>query len=265
MSEIALRVNLSQLATSSPIINGAVLARLSEAVKHVSAKTATVWQTSVHKAKLWSGERSRYADSIGWRMTGTLSAEVYATYNQAQGIETGRPGRDLKAMLHTSMKVRTTKGGKRYLIIPFRHNTPGNNAHAHDMPQHVYDAAKKLKASKVTGMGSRASGTGAMDVKTRKPVHVAQATYLWGGRLPAGSMGPNPKGKVDRYAGMVRMEETSGKAKKSTFLTFRIMMEGSSGWVTKPQPGLYIAKEVTDQMRPDAIEEFKNAVAGVTL
>lgn len=265
MAEISLRVNLSQLAAASPIINGAVLARLGEAVQHVSAKTATVWQTAVHKAKLWSGERDQYGDSIGWRMTGTLSAEVYATYKHAQEIETGRPARDLKQMLNTSLKVRTTKGGKKYLIIPFRHNTPGYNAHAQDMPDHVYEAAKKLKFSKVTGMGTRTSGTGAFDIKTRQPLQVKQAHYLWGGRLPAGSMGPNPKGKVDRYAGMVRFQETSGKTPKSTYLTFRVMIEGSPGWVTKPVPGLYIAREVTDQMRPDAIEEFRNAALGVTL
>lgn len=264
-NDLQLKVGLSSLAPAANLLKGEILARLSEAVGHVSAQTAAVWQEAVHKAKLWEGERQVYADSISWKMTGALTAEVEATYQKADEIENGRPPRDLKRMLDTSLKVRLNKKGSRYLIIPFRHNTPGYTAHASDMPQHVYEAAKALKPSKVLGMGTRPSGTGAWDLKTKGPLQVPQAKYLWGGRLAAGSMGPNPKGKVDRFAGMYRFDTSIGKKKESTYLTFRVMTETSKGWIVPAQPGLNIAKEVIKQMGPLALEEFKNAAQGVVL
>lgn len=263
MPQLILKMDMTPLVYAQHDAFKQALARLHSAVQNVAINTAAEWQTAVHKAKLWSGEREAYAASISWKMTGDLSAEVSADYRYAQQIEQGRPARDLKRMLDTSMKVRTSKTGKRYLIIPFRHNTTGYNAHAPDMPDHVYRQAKKLKPSSVTGMGSRLSGTGAHDIHNQQPIRVPQAKYLWGGRLGAGSMGPNPKGKVDRYAGMVRFLDTSTKGqKKSVYMTFRVMVEGSPGWVIKPQPGLHIAQDVADKMRPHAQEEFLAAIKG---
>jgi hypothetical protein len=143
------------------------------------------------------------------------------------------------------------------LIIPFRHNTSGHNALAPDMPKHVYARAKVLSPSYVLPPGTkkpalRRSGSGHL---------VPQRSYEWGERLPAGMLGPNPKGKTDRYAGMVRMNTSAGKAKSSEFLTFRTMSENSPGWVIPPRPGLWIAREVTQKMRPVIEEMIRKAVA----
>jgi hypothetical protein len=265
MANLSLRIDVAQLAQTPNILKTDLLARMDAAVEHVCAVTAERWQAAVAKAKIAPYARQAYIDSISFRMVGTLKGEVSADYGKAREIEEGQPARDLKRMLDTSLKVRVNKQGKRYLIIPFRHNTPGYTAHSSDMPDHVYAAASKLAPSKITSMGSRISGTGAWDVVTKGPLKVKQANYLWGGRLRAGSMGPNQKGRSDRFAGMVRFQEMSGKTPKSVYMTFRTMVEGSPGWIIKAQPGLYIAKGVIDAMKPDAMAEFKAAAQGLVL
>lgn len=264
MAQLIMKMDMTPaLAAASTAVFQAALARLHVAVESVAINTAAEWQVAIHKAKLWSGEREAYANSVTYRMTGQLRAEVEATYRYADQIEDGRPARDLKQMLNTSDKVRTNKKGLRYLIIPFRHNTPGYTAHANDMPDHVYQAARQLHFSRVTGMGSRLAGHGAWDIANQQPMRVPQARYFWGGRLGAGSMGPNPKGKVDRFAGMVRFEDTSGKGKpKSIYMTFRVMKEGSPGWVIGARPGLKIAQGVSEKMAPIAQQEFVAALKG---
>jgi hypothetical protein len=193
-------------------------------------------------------------------MTGAFSAEVSSEYRYAQEIETGRPARDLKKMLDTSMKVRLSKKGKRYLIIPFRHQVPGADAIGQSMPDDVYELARQMKPSRVTGTSRRLSGTGAMDIKTRKPVTVAQRKYLWGGSLPAGATPKMQTREGSRYAGMYRFNTSSGNAKSSTYLTFRVMVEGAPGWIVAAKPGLNLVKGVTDRLQPLADKAFSEAV-----
>lgn len=264
MANLILQLDLTPVYLAQNAVMEAALARLSAAVESVAINGAADWKTAVYKAKLWSGERERYADSINWRMITPLKAEITADYRLADQIEDGRPAYDMKQMLHSSTKVRQNKKGQRYLIIPFRHNTPGNTAHASAMPDHVYTMAKKLKASSITGMGTRASGTGALDIHTKQPLQVAQAKYLWGGRLAPGAMGPNPKKKSDHFAGMVRFDTSAkgSKAKSSSYVTFRIMSETSSGWVIAPRPGLKLAEGVTTKLLPMAQADFLAAIKG---
>ena len=179
--------------------------------------------------------RKPYQTSIVVEKTGPLQVSVYSDWKYAYEIENGRPSRDLKRMLDTSLKVRVStskkNAGKRYLIIPFRHNVDS-------MPGNVQKLAQSMRKSSVPSMGQRLSGTGAWDVETKAPALVAQRKYKWGDRLPAGlALKQAPHHKTDRYAGMVRFKADSGKGKSSVYLTFRTMMEGSAGWITKPVPG----------------------------
>ena len=258
-------------------INKQVMPLLHQAVKAVAQQTAINWQKAVYGAKLWQGEKDKYAASINWSMTGDWSAVVETDYDLASQIETGRPARDLKAMLDTSMKVRRSKGGSRFLIIPFRHNTPGSGSSA--MPTHIYDLAKSMAPSSVTGRNNRVSGQVSGNLKQRWEAVAAsrnkrgagtgptkylvnQSTYDWGGRLPAGlSQKVKPEHKTDIHAGMVRMDtSTPGGAKSSAYLTFRVMSDKSQGWIVPAQPGQYLAKQVADEMQPKATLAFKMAI-----
>jgi len=254
MAEFKIHVDLSGFAQEHQMIVSRVMPLLGQAVYAVAQQAASNWIQAVGRAKLWSGEKDAYAASIRFEMTGEFSAMVSSNYKHAEEIETGRPARDLKKMLDTSLKVRLTKKGARYLIIPFRHNTPGNTAHAPAMPAAVFNMAKSLELSKITGHTKRLSGTGASSIKTQSPSMVRQRTYSWGGRLEGAD--------VPRHQqGMVRMNTATGEGKKSSaYLTFRVMSENSKGWIIPPQPGLHLAENVAKELQPLAERVFQEAV-----
>ncbi|EIP9221090.1 hypothetical protein LT875_002537 [Salmonella enterica] len=253
------------------MVNKEVFPYMHTAVNAVGQKVAAKWAEEVYKAKLWSVEKDRYAQSISFQMTGDFSGVVQASYKYAKEIEEGRPARDLKRMLGTSLKVRRTKTGTRFLVIPFRHNIK-------NMPPALAAQAKALEASKITGMTQRRSGEITdlspkfgmrpakvqnqflSNPKTRGPMMVRQAQYKWGGRIAAGFFGPNPKGKTDIAAGMVRMDTSSGGAKSSAYMTFRIMSEKSQGWIVPQQPGQFIARKTVQTIAPQAEALFKAAM-----
>lgn len=256
MANFQIKVDLSDVtAQARGIIDAGVFPRLHQAVGAVAQQAMIDWKEAVARAKLWSGEKVPYGESITWKMTGAFSAEVSSDYKYAEEIDNGRPPRDLKKMLDTSLKVRVTKSGKRFLIIPFRHQIPGADAVGQSMPQDVYDLARKLAPSRVVGGGHRPSGTGAMNIKSRQPITVAKRKYVWGDSLKAGAAPEMQR----RHAGMVRFDTSSGKQKSSAYLTWRVMMEGSSGWVIPAKPGLYIVKGVTDRLQPLAEKAFSEA------
>ncbi|EMD0638858.1 hypothetical protein VPZ60_004274 [Salmonella enterica] len=261
------------------VVNKEVMPYMNQAVNAVGMKLANTWAEEVQKAKLWKGEKDLYTQSISWKMTGDFSGVVEATYKGAKGIEEGRPARDLKKMLGTSFKVRRTKKGARFLVIPFRHNIK-------NMPPELYAQAKALEASKVTGMTERRSGeiVGARmqpakvqthflsNPKTGGPMMVKQAKYSWGGRIASGFFGPNPnkimkgngfnpRGIHDLAAGMVRFDTSSGNQKSSAYMTFRVMHEKSEGWVVPPQAGKYLARSAVEKVQPQAEKLFGQAMA----
>ncbi|EAM1616318.1 hypothetical protein EU642_22035 [Salmonella enterica] len=258
------------------VVTKEIFPYMSQAVDVVGKQVAARWVEEVQGAKLWSGEKDAYAQSISWKMTGDFSGYVEASYKWAKEIEEGRPARDLKRMLGTSLKVRRTKQGTRFLVIPFRHNIKS-------MPPQLAAQAKALEASTVTGMGQRRSGEITAlspqfgmrplgekrqkrspfltNTSTRQAQMVAKAQYQWGGRIKPGFFGPNPKGKTDIAAGMVRMDTSSGKGKSSQYMTFRIMSEKSKGWIVPQQPGQFLAKKVIDKIQPEAEKFFQKAMA----
>jgi hypothetical protein len=227
-----------------------------QTIAMVAEKGVNMWRNEVSKAKLWIVEKDAYVDSIDWHMTGATTAEITSTYKLSGDIETGRPSYDMKKCLQTSNRTRVSKKtGNKYLIIPFIHNTPGNIAHAPAMPKSIYKEAKKLTLSFVVGETTRISGSGHT---------VKQDIYNWGkpnGRLPNGMLGPNQKGKHDRYSGMVKMNTSTGKSKSSIYLTFRCMSESSTGWIMPAKPGLFIAKDIADKLQPILDQSISKALS----
>ena len=232
---------------------------VARAVEQLAIAGQSRWREGVQAVPgLWIGERQAYMASIETRQISAYEWEIVSDYKYSEDIESGRPPRDLKRMLDTSMKVRLTKTGKRYLIIPMRHNTPGNSAHAPAMPAAIYAEASELKSSRITGHGRRLSGTGAHSVTTKQPFKVRSRKYAWGGRLSS-DLAPKLAAhhRTDPYAGMVRMKQSTGG---STYMTFRIMMEGSSGWVIPARPGMWIARAVAESLQRSADTDLPQAV-----
>lgn len=281
MAQYKITATVQGVDAAYAAIYRAVFPRLTQAVGAVAQQARIDWMSAVKEARLWSGEKAPYMASIQWRMTGTLSAEVWSDYKHAEAIETGRPARDLKKMLDTSLKVRRTKDGKRFLVIPFRHNTPGAEATGQAMPANVYSIAKAMSPSLVTGMGQRPSGqvvdlspTSGMTPVARQPkyllnpankqrIMVPSRMYQWGDRLTRGELKASGASKAEqrRYAGMVRMKDaTGGKNRAAAYMTFRVMMEDSRGWIVPAKPGLYLAKGVADALQPKADAAFREAI-----
>lgn len=275
-AKFSVSVDLGGVFAANQAIAEAVLPRVGQAVRFVAAHGAAEWKGEVWKAKLWAGDKSRYADSISWRDTGQWQAEITADDPRAQEIDDGLPQRDLKRMLATSKKVRVAKdggkhAGQRYLIIPFRHNIPGGSgegALASQMPADVYAEAKELRASLITGSGLRVSGQASASNAERwgalahgraargagagaSTFLVHQNVYSWGAKLQTSSK---------RYAGMVRFDTSSGDSRSSTYLTFRVMGEWSSGWVSPAKPGLRLAESVASKLQPILDDAMAEAV-----
>jgi len=135
-------------------------------------------------------------------------------------IENGFPGGDMRDWMLKSPKAKRGKNG-RYLVIPFRHGTPGTGGRnvGTAMPAAIHDVAKVLGATL-----SR-PGVGGRDGKT-----------AWGERLHAGlSMGKTARKILLRkekswhassiYTGMVRKEKTYERATQSSYQTFRTISE----------------------------------------
>jgi hypothetical protein len=274
MANFNISIELSDLSEVRRLIDRTVYPLVSQGINGIAQATVSRWIEAVQHAKLWSGEKDAYAKTITYSMTSDMSAVVESTYKYASEIEEGRPPRDLKKMLDTSNKVRRTKDGTRFLVIPFRHNVSS-------MPAHVYSAASALTASTIIGQTKRrageltsaAFGQGMVPMSekrqrrnpflkstaNRQDVMVNKDIYSWGSKLVAGSMGPNPRGKSDRFAGMVKFDTSTPGAQRSSFLTFRIMSEKSQGWIVPAQPGQHIVKGVVDEMKPMAEKIIQEA------
>lgn len=208
-----------------------------------------------------------YARSILVREVNDFSAEVYSDLAYAKGIEEGTPARDMKKILNSSLKVRLTHDGRRYLIIPFRHNNP-NSVMGNQMPQQAYDWWKGKRASSISNGDmkyKRRSGTGALDIKTHGPVMVPAWRYKWGARLgkqDLEGMGI-AGGAARRLEGMVMFRKPGGKGRgaHTQFITFRTMVEGGKGWIAPAREGMWPARTVAETLRPVAEKAFAAAAA----
>lgn len=241
-------------------LNIQLKAAMADALEATARQAKSEWQAAVYHAQGTSMDlKDRYANSVKYTVNKQeLSARIWSDDPMATPIETGMPARDMKLALNTSEKVRTAQSGphagQRYLVIPFRANSPGHNALAGAMPRAVYAQAKQLTKSTSTLLSMRRSGLNASDIKTRGPLMTMRSSYNWGGRLN----GPDiPK----RFKGLVRFETSKGNQTSSKFLTFRCMGEWSPGWIQPARAGQFIVKGVAEHAQDVLAFNVSNAIA----
>ena len=148
--------------------------------------------------------RRSVVDGLSYPYNGdSLTGEVSATSPHAGYVERGIPAHDMKTTHLNGPRVQRGKDGSRYITVPFRHQTPGNNVLGSAMPQQVYEQAKQLAVSR------RANG-----LQTH-----------WGERLGEEHGGEREKGHwtTGRYTGMVKM----GDSGHTSYMTFRRLSENS--------------------------------------
>lgn len=271
MPEFSISVDLGHIMAEGTPITADLFPNLAMAVQAVADRAEARWKAYAAGAAMPNGKSvgirsGQYMRSIMQRSLGDFSKEVYSNLPYARVIEEGAPRRDLKELLRSSSKVRISAAGHRYLIIPFRFGSPGNVMRDSPMPDSVRDWWIDKKSSSITGQFLRVSGTGAISIKTRKPLTVAARTYSWGDRLSREALTElgMSDAQTKRMQGMVnfRRPSQSGGAAHSKYLTFRIMSERSpaSSWISPAQEGKWPARTTADEFRGVADKVFRAAV-----
>ena len=206
-----------------------------------------------------------------------LHYKIVHPLGNAKMLEDGYEPFDMKKMLFTSDKVRISKDGKRYLIIPFNHGTPGTKS-KRAMPKEVYEQAKDLRHSVITGVKNEGSVKHARTVKDAdllkkyNPNRVKRNTYKWGEHL-----GDDVD---DNYKGMVRFQKNpnivrhaislgkfSGTKKNmtdsmqnySSYMTFRVMSEDSADWQHPGMKAMNILGETVEKIRQPILSALEEA------
>lgn len=215
-----------------------------------------------------------------------LHYRIEHTARYALALEEGFDSFDMKKMLQTSDKVRISKDGKRYLIIPFRHGIPGTKG-LREMPKEIYKEAKGLRHSAATNTFREGSIRQAITMRdadllrSSNPDKVIRNVYAWGDRLKDVDWPLEKKShKTNIYEGMVRFQANPNvnRAKFNTgkfvfnehnssdfrgdysiYMTFRIMHEDSSGWIHPGLKGMYILKETVERIRQPVLKMLGEA------
>ena len=205
-----------------------------------------------------------YAGTIQVDNTGEEVKYVFSDSPHHGYIERGHGEIDLKPGLLSGPKARLGEGGP-YNIVAFRHGTPGTQRNP--MPIQVYQLmrqetqkavdARKTAISKVTKTrggrtvlrASAQSARGFAGWATRQ-----LNEYKWGARLP--------KGVGKRYEGMVRMQMQTGAAKRTGYITFRVVSIRSPArsWIVPPLQGIPIRDIVVKQMYGVAADIIREAL-----
>jgi hypothetical protein len=166
----------------------------------------------------------------------------------ASFVEEGTKAYDMKQALQKSEKARRAKDGSLYLIIPFRHGTPGAVG-LRPMPARIHALARVMQKSSITGRRMEPNAFG-------RPV--ARNTYAWGDRLSPKKITEAGGSSFDarRFGGMVRFGNPKGG--HGSYMTFRVMSSKSSGWVRPAIPGLFPLKTAIEESTREG-QEFLQA------
>lgn len=157
-----------------------------------------------------------------------------------------------------------------YRAVPFRHQTPGTQGtgaprmgdpyrgHVDDaeaIGRKVYNAARKLKPTKMTSEGPRAVGEGPEDERLpRLPAGLAPTLKSWQG----------VEHKTDIYAGMIRQEAAYQEKVQAAYMTFRtISTRVPEGWIRPPTQARHFAKRTAQWVARMAPKEFQKYVDGI--
>lgn len=184
---------------------------------------------------------ARYAQAIysddKIRQEGSkLSISVWTDYEGADRIERGAPAWDIKVGLLNGPHAKTTREGKRYTTVPFRHGSalsglPGGSGpgerggrpnFATTLPNSIY---RRVLQGRSLTEDQQMSG---LQTKLQSIIN----------GMMSGAMGSNYTWKSGAYSGLVRIQQDNGKGR---YMTFRRVSDESdpNSWIypaTSPNP-----------------------------
>lgn len=295
---IDITISLSQSATSMRQALANILAFDNASETHAAVEEAgkLIQQEWLNLAsQSFAHPKGEYARGITEGMIypfggNPMSVAVINQEPHAKFVEEGTSPYDMKKMLYTSHQVRISKEGKRYMIIPMTHQTPGNDATAPAMPRSVYSIAKNLVATRTVGSyKERSMQTRGLSLKekvlfgqTNKPQAISAAgapmakrsSYLWGGKVMGmGDLGRRTQlnsqlsipgavaqpedytWKTSPYENMYKM----GRSGHTQYVTFRTMSELSSGWISPGMPAMKLAERTANMVTPEVVRMVGDA------
>lgn len=250
------------------------------AMRTIGRMYQKVWRQFASGEKVVPGSppifsKGPYTRSIQIDESTSNVISVYTDYYGHEYIEKGHPQIDLKPGLLSGPKARQGKKGP-YNIVHFRHGVPGSDPHRNNpMPVSIYDEIRRLTKEadekKQAGLDSKPGGsrvTGNIRVweygKDRR-----FRSYLWGQSISktdtTGGKPKKPTGyqwKSGKYAGMYQMQTSTGRAKRSSYITFRVVSYRSdpTSWIVPARPAIPIRQATVDLVRPIAQNMIRQAI-----
>ena len=257
---------------------GMIFAHTERAVEKLSTMYQEAWINAASGAALpglpFVVNARNYQRTIQRKQTGQYSWEIYSDYTTKTGLgvtallEQGHGPIDLKPGLLRGPKSRVGKNG-RYNVVSFRHGSPNSDPQRNDpMPLSVYRSftndVKQIDAQRQAGATAK-SGT---SYSSKSSVTPGSRNYMWGKKYDPGSkIGQQTKlildkgklkgtytHKAGKYAGMVRLQQSTSKSKRGGYFTFRIVSSASDpmSWIVPEKEPWPVRQAVTDFMRPFA-------------
>ena len=257
MSQITFEIDLSALREFVQVLQNKTekeFSNLHEAVNFAGNYFVQQWiETAKGRFKHTQGGYALgITEGIKFPFNGNaLHFRVEHTKPYAYWLEHGYDPYDMKKMLETSSKVRISKQGHKYLVIPFRHGNPESKSFK-PMPVEVYEIASDMTHSRITGTKREGIQQGAKDyrqgqlLKQYNQNKVKRNIYSWGQSLTG------MPAEYKNYEGMYRFQSnpnknrnfdmgkftnpTSGGQNYSTYITFRVMSDNPKAeaeWMNK--------------------------------
>ncbi len=197
--------------------------------------------------------RGTYKKSIQVNLSSPSEKVVYSDSILNKYIEEGSDAVDLKEGLLKGPHVKYGKNGP-YNVVAFRHGVPGSVESSSPMPLRIFTLSQKAsegrrptkRANKDFEVISQDNRIGIRS-KRVESFMPGKGNYTW---------------KSGKYAGMRKQDTSTGKAKRSQYITFRTVSTASdpASWIRPPQAGIPIREQVVETAKEIAIELLRDAI-----
>jgi hypothetical protein len=232
------------------------LPNVEKAVSKALNEVRLEWGKEAHSAFRHTSGNYIQNIHVNYPLTTRMHGAVTNTCKYADALERGVTADERRQILFTSHQVRVSKKGFRYLVIPFKHGTPGAIT-MRPMPADIYKQAKELSFSVPTGsyyeISKQLAGASRKDIDLIKqfgsPSTMAKPRGTLANNIPLAARfqtmwGKRLTGVGGIHEGMVRM----GNKRNTEYMTFRVMSEVGKPWRgTKP---LKIMAKTASKMKP---------------
>ncbi len=220
MSDFSLKLTANALGKSLENLSASIEKELNQAISDLANASYASLISQVQSMSMNPKNRQDYLKGLQFQKLGENEYLIYLEGTQPNKLEDGFPPYDMRKELLKSEKVvkigsragekwvREAKDGHKYAAVPFEHKP--HSAKSNDLASEI----KNLLATNRQGSFQPIMETFKDDFGKPLSGKVAKAeTNLWG------------------LAGLTKYQSVSDKGKvTSTYMTYRIISENSSGW-----------------------------------